>query len=447
MDTTDTDIKDNTSSSQIQPSTTPPPPTTINSSPSSSPSCATLLVIDDSSHSEEELAPATASEPVGPRANDIPVKPTPTQTSDIPAPTTVPPFTLDTNNTAEQQRRRNSSIAKLLGGQPLNNHQYEEITQQILEDQSAQSTNYNTDSGIDTGNQRPRSSITRTLLMNHERANSFGKLSPKPSTTSSPSAPRDFDYLIRREPDKPENDYSSTTLQRNNSATRVMQNVNSPTNPNAQFPIQSKLKRKRSLVAASLPTPNIPPFSFHEPFELESSGTNSTQLMHSTRSQNDSLHFDSSKRSRHSNSEPYNLPVNNSSTPSSFPYSKFNMNSTLYDQFRIHQNSAHSNTCSTSCNCPRYSHSTKLALPVPVPHYPATPSRSNSISNTTPSVSRKTKSMFGQNDEHDPPRQRSYSNSFNQLNLSSASSSEPSVPLKKRLLHAYNNEQRPTTPL
>ena len=42
-----------------------------------------------------------------------------------------------------------------------------EINQQILEDQSAQSTNYNTDSGIDAGNQRPRSSITRTLLMNH----------------------------------------------------------------------------------------------------------------------------------------------------------------------------------------------------------------------------------------------------------------------------------------
>ena len=102
-----------------------------------------MLVIDDSSHSEEELAPATASEPVGPRTNDIPLKPTPTQTSDIPTPSIMPPFTLgnnrcefeesrgislknlDANNTAEQQRRRNSSIAKLLGGQPLNNHQYE----------------------------------------------------------------------------------------------------------------------------------------------------------------------------------------------------------------------------------------------------------------------------------------------------------------------------------
>ncbi len=29
------------------------------------------------------------------------------------------------NDTPEQQRRRNSSIAKLLGGQPLNNQQYE----------------------------------------------------------------------------------------------------------------------------------------------------------------------------------------------------------------------------------------------------------------------------------------------------------------------------------
>jgi hypothetical protein len=29
------------------------------------------------------------------------------------------------NDTPDQQRRRNSSIAKLLGGQPLNNQQYE----------------------------------------------------------------------------------------------------------------------------------------------------------------------------------------------------------------------------------------------------------------------------------------------------------------------------------
>jgi len=35
-------------------------------------------------------------------------------------------FHLDIGNgTADQQRRRNSSIAKLLGGHPLNNHQYE----------------------------------------------------------------------------------------------------------------------------------------------------------------------------------------------------------------------------------------------------------------------------------------------------------------------------------
>ena len=55
--------------------------------------------------------------------------------------------------------------------------------------------------------------------------------------------------------------------------------------------------------------------------------------------------------------------------------------------------------------------------------------------------------MLDQNDGHDPPRQRSYSNSFNQSNPPPASSPEPNVPLKKRLLHAYNNEQRPTTPL
>ncbi len=104
------------------------------------------------------------------------------QISHIQIPTNLPPSThLDiVNGSMEQQRRRNSSIAKLLGGHPLHNQQYEgkyriiyfeiyfffflEIHQQILVDQSAQNvTNNNeTDSGI----QRSRSSITRTLLMN-----------------------------------------------------------------------------------------------------------------------------------------------------------------------------------------------------------------------------------------------------------------------------------------
>ncbi len=55
--------------------------------------------------------------------------------------------------------------------------------------------------------------------------------------------------------------------------------------------------------------------------------------------------------------------------------------------------------------------------------------------------------MFDGTDVHDPPRQRSYSNTFNQSDPSLAASSEPNVPLKKRLIHAYNNEQHPTTTL
>lgn len=41
-----------------------------------------------------------------------------------------------------------------------------EIHQQILDDQSAQSVTNNNDNGTDSGIQRSRSSITRTLLMN-----------------------------------------------------------------------------------------------------------------------------------------------------------------------------------------------------------------------------------------------------------------------------------------
>ncbi len=55
--------------------------------------------------------------------------------------------------------------------------------------------------------------------------------------------------------------------------------------------------------------------------------------------------------------------------------------------------------------------------------------------------------MYSRSDVREPPRQRSYSNTFNQSDSSLAASSEPSVPLKKRLLHAYNNEQQPSTPL
>ncbi len=49
------------------------------------------------------------------------------QISHIQIPTNLPPSThLDiVNGSVDQQRRRNSSIAKLLGGRPLHNQQYE----------------------------------------------------------------------------------------------------------------------------------------------------------------------------------------------------------------------------------------------------------------------------------------------------------------------------------
>ena len=92
-------------------------------------------------------------------------------------------FSDSISHVIEQQRRRNSSIAKLLGGQPLHNQQYEgislakflsknikfnklEINQQIIDDQTAQNSSNNHDSGNDSAIQRTRSSITRTLLMN-----------------------------------------------------------------------------------------------------------------------------------------------------------------------------------------------------------------------------------------------------------------------------------------
>lgn len=87
-----------------------------------------------------------------------------------------------------------------------------EINQQILDAQSAQNTTNNNDNGTDSGIQRTRSSITRTLLMNAERTNSMTKLPPKSQPNTSPSVPKDFEYLIRREVD---NEHAQTALQRN----------------------------------------------------------------------------------------------------------------------------------------------------------------------------------------------------------------------------------------
>jgi LAS superfamily LD-carboxypeptidase LdcB len=156
------DMKDNVNvDNNIQMRQTNTSPAVSNPSQPSSPSCSTLLVIDDTSNSEDSTINNT---------NNIPIKPMSsiaTQISHIQIPTTLSPSVLDiANGTVEQQRRRNSSIAKLLGGHPLHNQQYEEINQQILDDQSAQNLTNNNDNGTDNGIQRTRSSITRTLLMN-----------------------------------------------------------------------------------------------------------------------------------------------------------------------------------------------------------------------------------------------------------------------------------------
>jgi hypothetical protein len=55
--------------------------------------------------------------------------------------------------------------------------------------------------------------------------------------------------------------------------------------------------------------------------------------------------------------------------------------------------------------------------------------------------------MVVQPDVHEPSRRRSYSNTCNQSDSSLDTSSKTSVSLKKRLLDAYNNEQRPTSSL
>jgi hypothetical protein len=306
----------------------------------------------------------------------------PTSTAQTPHITSPPPSTHDIiNDTVNQQRRRNSSIAKLLGGRPLRNQQYEEIHQQILDSQSAQNVLNNNDNGTDSGIPRARSSITRTLLMNAERTNSMTKLPMTPSSVT--SFAKDFENLIRRELDKVESEHGTTNLQRNNSASKVIQNLNSSSNTNAQTPIiQSKLKRKRPISKPSSNLSNIPPFSLHDPFEIESSTTNPLP------SQNKYPHFDSSKRPRYPNSQQYPTSMTNSSSSSSnqslYVYPNKPINSTVINQFNIHQDQTFSNPCSSSCNCPHYSPSMKL--PSPVTHI------SSSSTNNIPIISsRKTK--------------------------------------------------------
>ncbi|CAF3457779.1 unnamed protein product [Rotaria sp. Silwood1] len=305
-------------------------------------------------------------------------------------PTNLSPSTVDiVHNTAEQQRRRNSSIAKLLGGQPLHNQQYEEINQQILDSQSVQNVPNPSDHGTDSSIQRTRSSITRTLLMNTERTNNITEVLTKTQVASTPPPfSKDFEYLIRREPDKSDTEHAPFILQQNSksyfnhfillekkknlflhSAPKVCQNLNSSNKTNAPLTIQSKLKRKRSISKTSFISPNklttnIPPFSLHDPFELESSVINTIPSIH--HQQNEFPRFNPSKRPRHLNQQQHNLSTSNSTTNQfSYPYDKMNMNSSVYNQFSIHNDRIPSN------NGSRYSHSTKLILPSPIATLPS----------------------------------------------------------------------------
>ncbi len=149
---------------------------------------------------------------------------------------------------------------------------------------------------------------------------------------------------------------------------------------------------KRPMLKAPLSTSNVPPFSLHEPFELESSAINSSPTVHRSHSQNEFLRFDSSKRPRHSNQQQYNTPVNTSSTNQSpYPYSQMNINSSNYNQVNIQRDLVPSSNCSSSCNCSRYSHSTKLTLTSPVTHLSSPATISNNNNSITMTATRKTK--------------------------------------------------------
>lgn len=391
-------------------------PTHSNKSQSSSPLHSTLLVIDDSSNSEEEATVIN-------QTNNIPTKHQPTNNSQTPHLHQLPPRQNSINHVIEQQRRRNSSIAKLLGGQPLHNQQYEEINQQIIDDQTAQNMNNNHDGGNDSAIQRTRSSITRTLLMNSDRTNSMTKKMPLPplppmKTTSGPSYPKDFEYLIHGEPD---HDNGSSINQRTNSISKIYSNLN-PSNSLLAHPLNTmRLKRKRQI----LKTPsNVPPFALHDPFELQTSSSSSpanNSVPSTNHSPNKYVHFESSKRPCHPHHQSSHVSIDN--PPSSYKQQNHRTSSS-YNQFSIHDDQRPAaNRLSPPCHFGHASNPKEST------------SNTNQVStDDTVKSTQKSKSTIIQPDGDERPRQRSYSNL-------SESSSPTTIPLKKRLLDAYNNEQ------
>jgi hypothetical protein len=84
--------------------------------------------------------------------------------------------------------------------------------------------------------------------------------------------------------------------------------------------------------------------------------------------------------------------VNTSSTNQSpYPYSQMNINSSNYNQVNIQRDLVPSSNCSSSCNCSRYSHSTKLTLTSPVTHLSSPATISNNNNSITMTATRKTK--------------------------------------------------------
>ncbi|CAF1115733.1 unnamed protein product [Rotaria magnacalcarata] len=446
---------------------------TFNSSRSSSPSCSTLLVIDDNSNSNEITL----------NKSDIPSNSmlSSTQINHVQTTPSSPSSTLESSkDTHEQQRRRTSSIAKLLGGQPLNNQQYEEINQQIIDDQSSQNITTNNDNNADTEIQRSRSSITRTLLMNNERNDNASTTTPK-SRPPSPSFSKDFEYLIRRELDI---EHSPSTLNRNEGTPSIFQNRSSVRNTPTNSPSssQSKLKRKRLNPKQTVSTPPPPPppppptttnksstnapFTIRDPFELDCSQTSLNQTLNpasihrSHHHQNDLYRFDASSHCHlqpHQNQQQYSLPMNSStSNPASLTYHKFNIHSPSYAHYKIHNDRLSTTTCSSSSLSPsssynycRYPVTAELALPIPVSPLSPNVSSPTFISyHTMPTSLQKNKTIHNRPDIYEIPMQRSHSTISTQSNESLSSlSSGHSVPLKKRLLHAYKNEQRPSSSL
>lgn len=479
------------------------PPTS--NPPSSHPA---LLVVDDNSNSDDDSSLNIAHIPLktssSPEETTLSEGTTTTSTTStrtntpsllVVTPTTATSSSVndssnDTSAQQQQQRRRNSSVAKLLGGQPLKNQQYEEISQQLIDNQSTQHTGTNGDNSTDTPIQRSRSSITRNLLMNADRHMHNQAPMPLAERPSSPTFNKDFEYLIRRELDI---EHSPATLHRNSSTPSIFQTMstarNTPPASSPTPPSQSKLKRKRTTPKQIYSTPSTSntmstsksvPFKIGDPFEIDSPpGSSSTSTIKnssgfsigsSTNSghyhQNDLMRFDALFRQR--SQAQYRLPLNiPPSTTVPINYQRTNPNNSIYSSQKKHSDRLAMLT--TQSPCPTgtsssfhpYSYPPPLDLALPLP-VSSLSSHSTSLAmltqNSSGNSSRKNKVSHIPSDFYEAPIHRfqtSLSNPGTNYNSTSSSTTSSttssagtaSVPLKKRLLHAYESERRPSSSL